>query len=84
MKKLLSKKLRGYTFLVLAILLISGVVLFPVVTNYYVLLAVLVIEFIVLLLVISYFYDKYIKPVEKVAKTMDKLLQGNYNARVNQ
>src|SRR5690625_3014985 len=84
MKKLLSKKLRGYTFLVLAILLISGVVLFPVVTNYYVLLAVLVIEFIVLLLVISYFYDKYINPVEKVAKTMDKLLQGNYNARVNQ
>lgn len=84
MKNLFSKKLRGYTILLFFILIVTGAILFPVVTNYYVLLAVLVIELLVLLIMVSFFYNKYVKPVETVSKTMDKLLQGNYHARVNQ
>lgn len=84
MKNLFSKKLRGYAVLLFFILIATGAILFPIVTNYYILLAVLVIEFLVLLIFISHFYNKYVKPIEKVTKTMDKLLQGNYHARVNQ
>lgn len=84
MINLFSKKLRGYTISIFIILIVTGFILYPVVTNYYILLAVLVIEFLIFLVMLSYFYNKYIKPVDTVSKTMDKLLQGNYHARVNQ
>lgn len=84
MKRLFSKKLIGYFALLFVILAFSGVVLFSVVDNYYVLLAVLIIEFIVFSILLYHFFDKYVSPIEKASKTMDKLLKGNYYARVNQ
>jgi two-component system phosphate regulon sensor histidine kinase PhoR len=84
MRQLLSKKLIGYAILIFFILVLSGGILFTVIDNYYVLLAVLIIEYIILILIIFHFFDKYIKPIEKVSRTMDKLLAGNYHARVNQ
>src|SRR5699024_7532670 len=83
MKRVLSKKIFGYLVLIFFILVLSGVVLFTVTDNYYVLLAVLVIEFIVLSIILIHFFDKYIKPIEKASKTMNKLLEGNYHARIN-
>lgn len=82
MKKILSKKTFGFITIIFLIVAISGVILFPVVTNYYVLLAVLVIEFILLLIILFFFLDKYVKPIEIASDTMEKLLQGNYHARV--
>lgn len=83
MKKLLSKKLIGYSFLILFVLALSGAILFQFVSNFYVLLAVLVIEYITLVLALFYFFDKYVKPIDKASETMDKLLQGNYHARIH-
>src|SRR5690625_966038 len=83
MKNILSKKIIGYSLLIFLILTITGAILFQVVTNIYVLLAVLVIEFIVLVLILFHFFDKYVKPIEKASETMDKLLKGNYHARIH-
>src|SRR5690625_4874374 len=83
MKKYLSRKSFGYITILFIIIAITGIILFPVVTNYYILLAVLVIEFIILLLIMFFFFDKYVKPIEIASGTMDKLLKGNYNARVH-
>jgi len=41
------------------------------------------IELILLISIIAYFFRKYLKPVEKASRTMDKLLKGNYHARVH-
>lgn len=83
MKKIISKQLFGYSLLVFAIIALSGFILSQVVTNIYVLLAVLVIEYIIIMLIIFYFFDKYVKPIEKASNTMNKLLQGNYHTRIN-
>src|SRR5699024_1094825 len=50
---------------------------------YYVLLAVLIIEILIFTIMIFIFFDKYVKPIENSSDTMDKLLQGNYHARVH-
>lgn len=83
MKKVVSKKLIAYMVLTFAILAISGAILFTVTDNYYVLLSVLVIDLIIFYLILVHFFEKYIKPIEKATQTMDKLLQGNYYARVH-
>jgi len=41
------------------------------------------IELILLISIIAYFFRKYVKPIEKASRTMDKLLKGNYHARVH-
>src|SRR5699024_6432806 len=84
MNKFLSKKVIGYSLILFLILIISGAILSQIVTNLYVLLAVLVIEYIVLLLIVFHFFDKYVKPIDKAKETMDKLLKGNYHARIHQ
>lgn len=84
MKIKVSKKIIGYLVIVFMVLGLSGVVLAQVVTSIYVLLSVLVITFIIFAMMLFHFFDKYIKPIEKASQTMDKLLQGNYYARVNQ
>src|SRR5699024_4813157 len=83
MSKLFSKNTIGYTAIIFFLMALSGGVLFPVVTNHYVLLAVLVIIFIILLILLHSFFDKYVKPIEIASDTMDKILQGNYHARVH-
>src|SRR5699024_9502010 len=84
MKIRLSKKIVGYLLIVFIVLSLSGFILAQVVTNIYVLLCVLVITFIIFALMLFHFFVMYIKPIEKASRTMDKLLQGNYDARVNQ
>ncbi len=82
MKDFLSKTLIAYTFIVFIVIVIGGLILSPIVTNYYVLIAVLISMFIIFTLLLFYVFDKYFKPIEKVSETMDKLLNGNYRARV--
>ncbi|WP_461179430.1 two-component system histidine kinase PnpS [Virgibacillus ainsalahensis] len=40
--------------------------------------------FIILLLILLHIYDKFIKPINKVSKTMDEMVKGNYRARIHQ
>lgn len=63
---------------------VTGFVLFPVIDNYIVLLAVLFIQYIVLLVILLHLYDKYIKPVKLASETVEKLVEGNYQARIYQ
>src|SRR5699024_12311571 len=82
MKDFLSKTLLAYTFILFIVILISGLVLSPIVTNYYVLIAVLISMFIIFTLLLFYVFDKYFRPIEKVSQTIDKLLKGNYRASI--
>src|SRR5699024_5223357 len=82
MKDFLSKTLLAYTFIVFIVIVIGGLVLSSIVTNYYVLIAVLISMFIIFTLLLFYVFDKYFKPIEKVSQTMDKLLKGNYRTRI--
>lgn len=65
------------------VLVIAGFLLFPIVDNIYLLIALLAVMYVVLMLWILIFVMRHIKPIEKTSRTMDKILQGNYSARVH-
>ena len=67
-------------FLMIAVL---GFILSGIVTNLVILIAVLLIQFVIFTIFLFYFYDKYVKPIDKAVETMDKLLKGNYHARIH-
>ena len=83
MKILVSKKMFGHSLLIFIIVCLTGAILFPFTTNIYVLCTILIIQYIVLLIILFYFYNKYIKPIDKATRTMEKLLKGNYHARIH-
>src|SRR5699024_10036421 len=84
MKITLSKKIMGYLLIIFIVLSLSVFILAQAVTNIYVLISVLVITFIIIAVILFHFFDKYIKPMEKASWTIDKLIEGNYYARVKQ
>lgn len=65
------------------VVLLAGVVLAPFVTNLYMLIAIFVFLFLIGFLIILYTFETYSKPLDKVVKTVDKLLKGNYHARIS-
>lgn len=83
MKDFISKTLLAYTFIIFIVIVISGLILGSIVTNFYVLAAVLISMFIIFTLLLFYIFDKYFRPIENVSQTMDKLLKGNYRARIH-
>src|SRR5690625_4406871 len=83
MNSKLARYIISYSFLIIAILAVSTFILFQVVNNASVLMIVTTIELILLISIIAYFFRKYVKPIEKASRTMDKLLKGNYHARVH-
>jgi len=82
MNQSIIKKTASFTFVILLILIASGLVLLPVVTNKYVLFVVFAFVFIAMLSMVIFTINVYIKPIRKVSETMDKLLEGNYHARI--
>src|SRR5690625_2782849 len=83
MNSKLARYIISYSFLIIAILAVSTFILFQVVNNASVLMIVTTIELILLISIIAYFFRKYVKPIEIASDTMDKLLKGNYHARVH-
>ncbi|HLQ96167.1 MAG TPA: ATP-binding protein [Pseudogracilibacillus sp.] len=84
MKRLFSKKVISYALFFFLVIALTGIILLPVTNNYFMLFSVLIIEFIIFLIFIVQFFDKYIHPIENTSQTMDKLLEGNFHARVHQ
>lgn len=66
----------------LIVLVVSGLVMYPFMTNVYILFAVLSFVFLMSMILIIYTFETYVKPLNKVSKTMDKLLEGNYHTRI--
>ena len=83
MKRLVNRKLLGYMFIFFLIIAISGFVLSSIVTNFLILLSVLIIQFVIFTIYLFHFYEKYVKPIDKAIETLNKLLQGNYHARIH-
>src|SRR5690625_6115247 len=80
---LFSKSLLSYAIGILFIVAITGGILSPIVDNFFVLISVLVIEYIIFIIILLHFFDKYIKPIKKASRTIDQLVQGNYQARLS-
>ncbi|SHF77989.1 two-component system histidine kinase PnpS [Ornithinibacillus halophilus] len=83
MKTLFSKPVIFYCIGLLLLVLLTGFVLYPFVENFVVLGAVLSALYVVLIMILLYVFDTYIKPVQKVTKTINQLVKGNYRARVH-
>ncbi|MEC5421962.1 ATP-binding protein [Virgibacillus sp. C22-A2] len=83
MKTLFTKPIFPYVIGILLLIISTGIVLSQVIENYIVLIAVLLIEYIILMLLLLSIFDKYIKPIKKVTKTVDKIVKGNYRARIH-
>ncbi|MGM8213809.1 two-component system histidine kinase PnpS [Virgibacillus sp. W0430] len=83
MKPLLSKTLFTYAFGIFLLIVISGAILSQVINNLFVLLAVLIIQYIILIVVLLQVFDRYVKPIDKATNTVDKLVKGNYRARIH-
>src|SRR5690625_2934329 len=45
-------------------------------------IVILISVLIIFTLLFFYVFDKYFRPIEKVSQTIDKLLKGNYRARI--
>lgn len=83
MNNKLARYIISYSFLIAIILTVSTFILFQVVQHTNVLIIVQTVELVLLISIIVYFFRKYVKPIEKASKTMDKLLKGNYHARIH-
>lgn len=83
MKMLFTRSLFPYLIGTILTIIISGAVLSQIVDNYVILIAVLFIEMIVLTLLLLHVFERYIKPVNVAKDTVEKLVQGNYRARVH-
>lgn len=77
------KTLTPYFIGNLLLVAITGLILSPIVDNYIVLFSVLVIEYIILILILLHIFERYIKPIQLAAKTVSKLVKGNYRARIH-
>src|SRR5699024_5150614 len=82
MKDFLSKTLLAYTFIFFFFIFISDLFFMIFISNYYVFIVFLISMFIIFTLLLFYVFDKYFRPIEKVSQTIDKLLKGNYRARI--
>jgi len=83
MKSIFKRPLISYILIIFLIVLGTGALLAQIVDHYILLALILFMEFFVLLIVLMRFYGNYIRPMSKAAKTIDKILEGNYHARFN-
>ncbi|UJL45037.1 PAS domain S-box protein [Virgibacillus sp. NKC19-16] len=81
MKALFTKPLITYVSGIFILLAVTGFVLSLLTDNYILLFAVLLTLYIILVIVMRHIYDRYIKPIKKVTKTVDEMVKGNYRAR---
>ncbi|MBY7143842.1 PAS domain S-box protein [Virgibacillus sp. NKC19-3] len=81
MKALFTKPLFNYVLGIFILITGTGFVLSPLTDNYIMLFAVLLTLYIILVILMRHIYDKYIKPIKKVTKTVDEMVKGNYRAR---
>ncbi|WP_373893035.1 two-component system histidine kinase PnpS [Virgibacillus natechei] len=81
MKALFTKPLFKYVLGIFILIAGTGFVLSLLTDNYIMLFAVLLTLYIILVILMRHIYDKYIKPIRKVTKTVDDMVKGNYRAR---
>lgn len=82
MKAIFSRSLFLYAIGILFILAAGGAIIILAADNILVLISVLVIEYLILLIILLQVFEKYIKPIQEASKTVEKLVQGNYSARI--
>lgn len=83
MRKKYNKKIMSTFMLIFFVLALGSLLLSQFITNYFILVAVFVIQLIIFTIVVVHFQRKYIKPIEKASRTMDRLLEGRYHSRVH-
>lgn len=82
MRKFFLRKLYGYMMVMSLVLVVAAVVLYPIVENVYILFAVLAFIFLMVMIILAYTFETHVRPINHMIDTMDKLLKGNYHARI--
>lgn len=83
MNKLFAKQIARYALILFIVFVMAGLLLSPIVSNIYILIAVLFFLYLIKMILIIYIVETYVKPLGKLSNTMDKLLEGNYYARIS-
>lgn len=83
MKRLFNRSLISYVIIIFIFITITGLILGQFISNYYVLIGMLFILFILLITVLLHLFEKFIRPVQVASNTVEKLIAGNYRARIH-
>ncbi|WP_067730535.1 two-component system histidine kinase PnpS [Oceanobacillus damuensis] len=81
MKDVFSKTLLPYVIAIVLSLTVTGLIIWQTNANLLLLIAMIVIESILLIVLLSVLYNKYVKPIQKAASTINEITKGNYSAR---
>ncbi|MFZ3576325.1 two-component system histidine kinase PnpS [Virgibacillus sp. DJP39] len=83
MRYIFKKPLFPYVIGIFVLVLLTGLVLSQLTSDYIILFSVLFVEFVVLIIMLLHVFDRYMKPIKKVTKTVNELVKGNYRARIH-
>ncbi|WP_430784850.1 two-component system histidine kinase PnpS [Virgibacillus flavescens] len=83
MRYVFTKPLFTYVVGILVVLILTGVIISQLTSEYFILFSVLFVEFIVIVLILLQIFEKYMKPIRKATRTVDELVKGNYRARIH-
>lgn len=83
MRNIVKKPLITYVIGILILVLLTGVAISQLTSDYIVLFSILLIEFVILILMLLHVFETYMKPIRKATKTVDELVKGNYRTRIH-
>ncbi|WP_404453502.1 PAS domain S-box protein [Virgibacillus necropolis] len=83
MRYIFKKPLNTYVIGIFVLVLLTGVVISRLTSEYIILFSVLLVEFVILVLILLHVFERYMKPIKKATKTVDELVKGNYRARIH-
>ncbi|ALX48337.1 two-component system histidine kinase PnpS [Lentibacillus amyloliquefaciens] len=83
MKPLFTKPLLVYHTGLFVLVVVTGLVISQITTEYIILLSILAVEYFMLIIMLLHIYDKFMKPIKKASQTVDEFIKGNYRARVH-
>lgn len=83
MLPLFKKPLLAYHAGLFILVVLTGLALSQLTSEYIILIAILVVEYVMMLVMMLHVYDKYMKPIKKTTQTVDELVKGNYRTRIH-
>ncbi|WLV23767.1 ATP-binding protein [Aciduricibacillus chroicocephali] len=84
MKAVFERPLRNYVLGLLLLTITVGVLLWRADADIYMLIPVIAIQLIVLIIILLHMSERYIKPLDKTIETVDRLVKGDFRARIHQ
>jgi len=84
MKAVFERPLRNYVLGLLVLTIAVGILLWQANADIFTLIPVIAIHFIILTVILLHMSERYIKPLDKTIETVDRLVKGDFRARIHQ